>query len=278
MIKLHQESRIVRPPFEARSVYLQVTNGCTHNKCKFCTYYGDVDYRVSQDDEIIENLKELKNRGYVFKRIWLLSADPFSLNSEQLLKIASYIHEYLPFVESIGCYARITSLNNKTVHDLEKLKENGYDKIVFGVESADDNILEYTDKGYRSHDITIQLKKMDKAGMNYTVIFLNGLSGHNYGLEHARKTAELFNKLNPERIMINTLKIHEKSILENEVERRLFEESTDKEKMDELIEFIEKLEINTFLDATNDTNKIKFFGKIQEKKKDIVEFLQKSNY
>ena len=275
---MYQESRIVRPPFEAKSVYLQVTKGCTHNKCKFCTYYRDVDYRVSPDDEIIEDLKELKNRGYVFKRIWLLSADAFSLKTEQLLKIASYIHEYLPFVQSIGCYARITSLENKTVHDLEKLKEKGYDKIVFGVESADDNILKYSDKGYKSQDITKQLKKMDKARMKYTVIFLNGLAGHNYGLGHARKTAELFNKLNPERIMINTLKIQENSILDDEIEKRLFEESTEEEKLEELIEFIEKLEINTFIDATNDTNKIKFFGKIQEKKKDMMEFLRKSKH
>ena len=111
---MHFASRIIRPPYEARSKYLQVTTACSHNNCSFCSYYRNIQYSVSPVDEITEDLEELRNNSYSFKRIWLQGADPFSLSFDKLYEIASLIHEYLPFVQSIGGYARIDNLKNKT--------------------------------------------------------------------------------------------------------------------------------------------------------------------
>ncbi|MDO5826126.1 MAG: radical SAM protein [Methanosphaera sp.] len=259
-------SRIVKPPFENRSIDLQVTRGCSHNKCKFCNYYGNVYFEISSDNEIIADLKELEKKKVSYPRVWLHSADSFTLDFEKLYGISKMIREHLPYVNSIGCYARVDSLNNKSVEQLEELKNHGFNSIVFGVETCDDYILEYMDKGYSSDDVLEQLGKMDEAKLKYTLTFLNGLGGHGYGLSHAIKTAELFNGLNPERIMINRLRVHENSRLYNDIENKEFKEAGEKECINELITFIDKLEIDTFIDATNNTNIIPFFGKTNTKK------------
>ncbi len=115
---MHFASSVVRPPYEARSAYLQVTSGCTHDKCLFCTYYKDVPFSISPLTEVEEDLKELAPYDGEFKRIFLQGADPFVLETKRLLEIASLIHEYLPSVETIACFGRVTSVYNKTVDDI----------------------------------------------------------------------------------------------------------------------------------------------------------------
>lgn len=275
MNTLHNTGRIIRPPFEARSTYLQVTCGCSHNKCKYCTYYKNICYQVSPNEEILEDIQQLKDNGYTFKRIWLQSADALSLSTKKLLEISKMIHEKLPFVESIGAYARVDSFKNKTTEELRQLKDAGYDGITVGVESGDDCVLRRMNKGYTGRDILEQMKKLDENRMKYTLIFLNGLAGKDPKHVHATKTAQIFNKTRPYRIMINSLKIDRESLLEDEMQKGNFTPMTDDEKREELITFLEKLETDTFIDATNSTNTIKFFGKVRENRDEMVENLRK---
>ena len=190
-----------------------------------------------------------------------------------MYEIATLIHEYLPFVQSIGGYARIDSLKNKTLEELKILKEVGYNSIVFGMESGDDYLLDYMNKGYKSDDIIEQLSKMDEAELSYTIIFLNGLGGHDYGLSHAIKTAHVINKLHPERIMINGLTIFGNTQLFKDIKAGKFVESKEKEKILELKCFLERLDVDTFIDATNDSNCIHFFGRIPKNKNAIIDHL-----
>ncbi len=257
--------RIIRPPFEARSIFLQVTSGCSHNSCKFCDYYKNTSFKISSEEEVIIDLKELHDRKVAHNRVWLLSADPFGLDYERLCSIAELIGKHLPYVNSIGCYARVDSLKDKSIRQLKELKKLGYESIVFGVESCDDKLLDYMNKGYCSDDVIEQIRKMDEANMGYTFTFLNGMGGHDYGLNHAIQTAKVFNKMNPERIMINRLTIRENTPLYSKVENNIFEMPTEKECIRELMTFIDKLEIDTFIDATNNTNIIPFFGKTTNK-------------
>ena len=272
---MHFSSRIVRPPFEAKSRFLQVTRGCSHNRCKFCTYYRDTCFGVSSDDEIVEDLMELREEGNAFVRIWLQSADPFSLGTDRLLDVASMVHDYLPFVETIGAYARINSLKDKSTDDLAGLFDAGYDGIVFGVESADDDVLDFMCKGYDSDEIVEQLDKVDACGMSYTLIYLNGLGGRKYALTHACNTAKVFSRYHPERIMVNGLKILEDSRLYHEMLEGNFIEMDDDEKAIELSHFLENLSVDTFVDATNNTNSIRFFGRTANGRDDMVDFLRK---
>lgn len=271
---MHFASNVVRPPYEANSVYLQVTSGCSHNACRFCTYYKDAPFAVSPEREIVEDLEELASYGMAFPRIWLQGADPFLLSFSRLKRIANLIHKYLPFVKSIGGYGRIDSLKNKTVEQLKELKELGYSGIVFGVESGDDRILKFMNKGYKADEIVPQLSKMDAAGLNYEVIFLSGLGGKGYGLDHARKTAAVFNQLHPDRVLIAGLTIFPDTPLMQDVRKGTFVEATEGERVLELTEFLKDLNIDTLVDATNASIITTFYGRVPERKANMISRLQ----
>lgn len=128
---MHFASTVVRPPYEAGSAYLHVTSGCSHNACRFCTYYKDARFAASPESEVEEDLRELASTGVKFQRIWLQGADPFLLSYEKPMRIAGLIHRRLPFVKTIGGCGMASSLKNKDVEQLKKLKEAGYSGIVF---------------------------------------------------------------------------------------------------------------------------------------------------
>lgn len=271
---MHFASNVVRPPYEAQSAYLQVTSGCSHNACRFCTYYKDAPFAVSPENEIIEDLQELKSYGIPFPRIWPQGADPFLLSFDRLKRIAELIHTYLPFVKSIGGYGRVDSLRNKTAEQLRELKDLGYSGIVFGIESGDEKILSYMNKGYHADEIVPQLSKMDEAGLPYEVIFLSGLGGRGYGLGHAQKTAEALNQLHPDRILIAGLTIFPDTPLMKDVRSGEFQEATEGERILELQEFIRCLQIPTLIDATNASIITTIYGRIPEQKQEMLDRLQ----
>lgn len=271
---MHFASTVVRPPYEAHSVYLQVTSGCSHNACRFCTYYKDAPFRVSPLAEVKEDLQELKEHGVSFPRIWLQGADPFLLTYTKLEKIAQLIHEYLPFVESIGGYGRVDSMRNKTVEEIRSLHEMGYDRIVFGIESGDDAVLRRMNKGYEASEIVEQLGKLSEAGMDYAVIFLSGLGGRGYGLSHAEKTADIINRLTPFRVMAAGLTLFPDTPLMEDVRQGTFEEATEAERIQELQTFLDRLAIETTIDATNASIITPIFGHLPEDKEKMMSTLQ----
>ena len=271
---MHFASNVVRPPYEANSAYLQVTSGCSHNACRFCTYYKEAPFAVSPESEIVEDLKEMASYGVPFPRIWLQGADPFLLTFEKLKRIAELIHQYLPFVKTIGGYGRDNSLRNKTADQLNELKDLGYSGIVFGVESGDEKVLTYMKKGYHADEIVPQLSKMDQAGMPYEVIFLSGLGGKGYGLDHAKKTAAVFNQLHPDRILIAGLTIFPDTPLMKDVRIGEFQEATEGERILELKEFLKDLTIETLIDATNASIITAIYGQIPARKQEMIDRLQ----
>ncbi len=271
---MHFASTVVRPPYEAQSVYLQVTSGCSHNACRFCTYYKDAPFAISPESEIIEDLQELQHYGIPFSRIWLQGADPFLLSFERLKRIAELIHTHFPFVKTIGGYGRIDSLRNKTIDQLKQLKELGYAGIVFGVESGDEKILQYMNKGYHADEIVTQVSKMDKAQIPYEVIFLSGLGGNGYGLDHAKKTAHVFNQLHPDRILIAGLTIFPDTPLMRDVNAGNFHEATEGERILELKEFLNDLTIDTLIDATNASIITSIYGTIPAHKQEMIRRLE----
>jgi len=270
---MHFASTVVRPPYEANSVFLQITSGCSHNACRFCTYYKDAPFCVSPLEEVKEDLQELKDYGVSFPRIWLQGADPFLLTYEKLKKVADLIHDYLPFVKSIGGYGRVDSVKNKTVEQIADLHRMGYDRLVFGIESGDDAVLKRMNKGYEARDIVEQLGKLTKAGMDYAVIFLSGLGGRCYGLSHAIKTADVINQLTPFRVMAAGLTLFPDTPLMEDVKNGSFVEATEAERIQELQTFLSKLEIETTIDATNASIITPIFGHLPEDKQKMMDTL-----
>ncbi len=267
---MHFASGVVRPPYEAHSAYLQITSGCTHDKCLFCTYYKDVPFRVSPMEEVEADIKEMSYYADRIHRVFLQGADAFVLDTDRLLIVAELIHKYLPNVETIAGFARVDNLKNKTVEDLRRLKEAGYGDIVFGIESGDDYILKSMNKGYTKKDILEQMPKLTEAGMTSTIIFLNGIGGKGYGLKHAIETAEVFNQLTPSRVQAPQLTVFPNTPLMEKIKAGTFEESTEEEKFLEMRTFLEHLTIPTLFDATHVSVSTPVYGMIPEKKEELL--------
>ena len=142
--------------------YLEVTHGCAHNSCRFCTYYKRTPFKPSTDKEIERSLKYLSlvDAKTPIKRIFLQGADPFVLSYDRLMEIREKLFSTLPNLESIGGYGRMTDICNKSVDQLKSLHEAGFTDFFFGVESADDALLKFVNKGYDADTLWEQGMKM----------------------------------------------------------------------------------------------------------------------
>ena len=209
---MHYTGTIWRPPYEAASLLLEVTAGCTHHKCKFCTLYNDLPFkfRMSPMEDIENDLREVQKaiqswNNQDIDRVFLTGANPFVLSFDKLTKIAELIHKYLSSVESIGSFARITDIMPKTNEELVELHAMGYDCLTIGIETGDDEALHFMNKGYDSSDIIEQCKRLDDAGIHYSFFYLVSISGAGRGETGAKLTAEICNQIHPILIGANML-------------------------------------------------------------------------
>lgn len=272
---MHFSSGINRPPYEAADGFLQITSGCSHASCEFCTFYKDSPFILSPMEEIEEDIKELAQSGWNFDRIYLQGADPFIRKTEDLLQIADMIYRYLPQVKSIGGYARVDNLKNKTVQQVRQLAEKGYSYFYFGVESGDDKLLDRMNKGYHADLVIEQCKKMDEAGMPWIANFLGGLGGHDWGLSHARETAKMYNQLKPAMVYASELTLFPDTPLSRDVAMGKFAEATETERIAEMQEFIRCLDIPTIFRAEHVTMPIRLNGRLPEDKEALIAQLQR---
>lgn len=272
---MHFSSDINRPPYEADDAFLQITSGCSHGQCRFCTFYKDARFHVSSLDEIEDDIRELIPYNGHFNRIYLQGADPFIVGYEKLMKVAELIHRYLPSVKSIGGYARVDNIRNKSVEQLRNLKQAGYSNFYFGNESGDDVLLDRMNKGYHAQVVVEQLSKLDEAGMEYIVNFLGGLGGHGYGLRHAQESARVINQLHPTMIYASELTLFPDTPLMQDVKDGKFVEADEMERMMELKEFLNCITIPTVFKAEHVTIPVPIRGHLPEDKPRMLETIDR---
>jgi radical SAM superfamily enzyme YgiQ (UPF0313 family) len=261
---MHFSSDINRPPYEAQDAYLQVTSGCSHDACVFCTFYKDAPFRASPLEEIVSDIRELAIHGAGYNRIFLQGADPFILSSKRLHEIADCIHEHLPWVKTIGGYARVDNLANKSVEELRELAKMGYGGFYFGIETGDDFLLKRMNKGYTSDVIIEQMSKLGEAGMDFVGNFLGGLGGRGYGPSHARETARVSNIIRPTMIYASQLTLFPDTPLMQDVWAGKFAEATEVERFEEMQEFLRCITVPTVFKAEHVTMPSPIRGNLPE--------------
>lgn len=238
---MHFTGTVYRNPYWPTWPLLEITQGCTHNKCKFCTMYKDVPFKISPMEWIEEDLQELAESDPNAGTIQILSANPLVLTYEKLAPIFEMIHRYLPKMEYIYVAGRVSDLKNKTVDELKKLKELGMREISLGVESGDDWTLDRINKGYHAEDILEQCHKLEEAGINYWMTFLNGVAGKSHSHEHAVNSAKIFNRCKPMLVGTGGLTLFPGTPLLEEAGRGEFDPLSEKEMLEELKTFAENL-------------------------------------
>ena len=190
---------LFRPPSEWKSLILQVTNGCSWNKCTFCDMYtsDNKKFRPKKIDQIEQEIIAVANSGITTRRVFLADGDAMMLPFNRLKEILTLIKQYLPQVSRVSSYCLPRNLSNKTVEQLAELRALGLKLMYVGCESGDDQVLALIEKGETYQSSLIALTKIKQAGMKSSVMILNGLGGPQLSHQHAINSAKLMNEAQP---------------------------------------------------------------------------------
>lgn len=200
MYPLNYIEPVFRPPSEARSLILQVTNGCSWNKCTFCDMYKQEQkrFRPKPIEDIEDELRRLFEGGYPVHRVFLADGDATTLSTRRLQEILLAIKKYYPNVQRISSYCLPRNLLKKTIAELAELQALGLSLLYVGCETGNDEVLRLIEKGETYASSLAALTKIKQAGMKSSVMILNGLGGHELSEQHAIASARLMNAAQPE--------------------------------------------------------------------------------
>lgn len=272
---MHYTGTLYRNPYEPPSPMLEITQGCSHNTCLFCTYFKDQKFRKSTIEEIEADIKEIPQHFGAPKRIFLQGADGFGADYDVMMKTAELLHQYVPSVQTIGGYARIDNFYDKTEQQLRNMAAVGYADPYIGVESGDDTVLKRINKGYTAAQAREVLEKINASGLPFIVNFLNGAGGHGYGLENARKTAALYADLHPTMVNTSMLTVVPGTPLYRAVEKGMYAESAEMEKLEEIHELVRCLNNDTIFMNEHASNLFHVMCRIPEQKEELLAYIRK---
>lgn len=191
---------LFRPPSEADSLILQVTNGCSWNKCTFCEMYTAPQkrFRPKPEAQVLEEIQRCGEQLQGVRRIFLADGDAMALSFRRLKTILETIALHMPQVTRISAYCLPRNLKNKSVEELAELRDLGLGLLYIGAESGDDVVLEKIAKGETYRSTCDALLKAKAAGIKTSVMIINGMGGTRYSEQHALASARLVNETQPD--------------------------------------------------------------------------------
>lgn len=218
---LQHRGLIIRPPSEAESLLLQVTFGCSHNKCAFCGAYKVKKFSLLPAAEIEADLLWAKEH-FASRKVFLCDGDALILPFEQLRNILQRIKRHLPKVIRISSYASPKSIASRSEAELTELRALGLKKLYLGLESGHNPTLERMRKGFTAEAIAEQARRVLSLGFKLNTTVILGLAGRNFSREHAESTAALLNTIRTTEIAALTLMPIPKTPLANWIEQGSF--------------------------------------------------------
>ncbi len=262
---------VYRPPYEAESLLLQVTKGCSHNKCTFCYMYPDVKFSVCPIEEVRTDIAEAAEINPDYERVFLEHGDAFVLSADRLLEIADAIHEKLPKVKTIAMYASIQNIRQKTDDELKKLHDAGIGGLDIGAESGLDEALVYMNKGHTAKEAEEQLKRLTEAGIDYSFNAIIGCAGSDLWKENAEATAELINAVQPHLLFLGTLHAQKGCRLFEDMKNGTFKECTIGQLLDEQEHLIRCLDLkDTIYFGSHPSNLVPMLAKLPKHKDEMI--------
>src|SRR4030042_2171818 len=198
---------VIRPPSEAESLILQVTYGCSHNKCSFCPTYLDKPFRLRAFDDVKHDINEAKRILPDTRRVFLADGNAMVMNAGAIMAILEALNDALPNLQRVGIYANAADILGKSDGELGEMYENRLSIIYMGLESGDNSVLKRANKGATAEQIIEAVLKAQAAGMKVSVIALLGLGGTSLWQEHAVATGKAISIMSPRFFSLLTLMI-----------------------------------------------------------------------
>ncbi len=202
---MRYEGDIYRPPSEAYSLLVQVTIGCTHNKCTFCKMFKNKNFRVRKLEEVLEDLAWARQKYSRVQRMFLCDGDALALNNDKLMPILNYIKENFPECERVTIYGRAGAVLRKTDEEMRELYEAGLTMVYIGAESGSDKVLKDICKGETRAELIEAVKRIEACGMQASVTFISGLAGKDGWEDHAIQTGTMISEMQPSYVGLLTL-------------------------------------------------------------------------
>lgn len=267
---------LYRPPSEARSLIIQVTEGCSHNKCRFCYMYKCKQFRLKSKEEIKEHVEELKSYYRDAERIFLADGNVLCLKTEKILELIDYIKKEFPNVKRISSYSGPLDLLRKTEEELKTIHEAGLELLYMGVESGSDKVLSLMEKGVNQTEMTLAGQKAIRAGFKLSCMIISGLGGKELMHEHAVESAKVISAINPHYFSLLRLVVEEESELAEDIRQGRFHLLTPLEVLDENIIMLENMELEDCIFRANHvSNHVNQAGIMNKDKEELVKRLKK---
>ncbi len=235
---MHYEGYCIRPPSESDSILLQVTVGCSHNRCTFCGSYKEKNFRIKDDTIILSDIVFASKYMRGQDRVFLMDGDALIIPQKRLIWILDRIKEHLPWVRRVGAYANAKGIKKKSPEELIQLRKNGLGIIYLGVESGDDEVLKSVNKGTSAQNLIEMGRKVRETNIKLSVTVLLGIAGRKRSLEHARATGELLSAMDPNYVGALTVMLIPGTPLYEDLESGKFQLPTERELLLELREMI----------------------------------------
>ncbi|MGD8554752.1 MAG: radical SAM protein [Anaerolineales bacterium] len=196
---------VIRPPSEARSYILQVTYGCSHNRCTFCGTYLNKPFKVRPEAEVLEDIELARRQILHTRRVFLADGDALVLSTRRLTTILDKLAASFPHLERVGIYANARDILRKPEDELALLRGKGLGIVYLGLESGSDEILRRVCKGATAAEMVQAVRKAKSAGLLASVIGILGLAGPELSPQHAQATAQVVNQMDPDYLAMLTL-------------------------------------------------------------------------
>ena len=272
------EGRICRTPMERGSFMLPVQVGCSYNKCKFCTLFKHLNFRIIPMKTIEEELARVQSLNGSPSKVFLGDGNAFSLGFNKLSKIIDLIHRYFPDCNSINMDATITSIAALTDDQLAALSQSGVRCLYIGIESGLDDVLTFMSKDHNLAIAETQIKRIHAAGMQFGAHIMTGIAGEGRGIENAEATAAFLNKTKPVSITNFSMFTEKRAPLWACVEDGTYKPASVQESMKEEFRLLELLDIECQYDGFQDFIKHRTRGTLPIDKEKMLTILQKKIY
>lgn len=268
---MRYEGKVYRPWMESNSVLIQVTLGCSNNKCTFCNMFKDKTFRKRDINDVFEDIDSMRNAYPHVESIFLIDGNVMVLKNEYLLKVLNKIKTTFPECKHIALYSEFNDLRRKSVEELIELKEAGVSIVYVGLESGDRDILDRIKKKMTPEQAIEGAEKAKAAGIKVLASFIFGLGGRERSKEHIIETTKLLNVLKPEEIAPMALAVQPGTELEEEVERGKFILPTPLQILEEEQYLLENLDFETFYWGDHGNNVVSMRGDLPEFQKRFLD-------
>ncbi len=235
---MHYEGMVIRPPSEANSIILQVTVGCSHNKCTFCGTYKGERFRIKDERVIDADIRYAAKHLSFLRRLFLADGDALIIPQAKLRWIFARIREEMPWIQRVGLYGNAKSILRKTPEELRELRDLGLGIVYLGLESGDPEVLKDIHKGAGPEGMIEAGRKVRAAGIKLSVTVLLGIAGRQRSLQHARATGEVLSAMDPNYVGALTLMLLPNTELGQEAREGRFELMEPPELLAELREML----------------------------------------